>query len=101
MTVKEDARIAKHIEHDRRADAIGAESPEGRPETAGFQSGSMFVTMLVIVAIAVVAGVVMAFVVNLMTGVAIIALGVLFLVLNPAVWAGFVRAKEEEHIEGR
>mgnify|MGYP007011828184 CR=1 FL=1 len=83
---------------DREAEAIAEESPEGRPANPEMRKGSMVGVMIAIFAAVFVLGVVFLAMGRVLTGVVIMGLGVLFVILNPAIWAGFVRAKEREKI---
>ncbi|TVQ81859.1 MAG: hypothetical protein EA380_00955 [Phycisphaeraceae bacterium] len=87
-------------EREREAEAIAQESPEGRPANPEMRKGSMVGVMITIFAAVFVLGVVFLAMGRVLTGVVIMGLGVLFVILNPAIWAGFVRAKEREKING-
>lgn len=100
MSDSDAGKRGSEAEREREAEAIAQESPEGRPADPEMRKGSMVVVMIAIVAVVFLVGVSFLIAGRILTGVVIMGMGVLFLILNPAVWAGFVRAKEREEING-
>lgn len=100
MSNSDAGKRGNEAEREREAEAIAQESPEGRPADPEMRTGSMVGVMVAIFAAVIVLGVVFLAAGRILTGVVIMGMGVLFLILNPAVWAGFVRAKEREKING-
>lgn len=80
--------------------AIGEESPEGRPAGQEMTRSGLKWLLVVLVGVLVVAGVLIAVLVNSLIGVIMSVLGLALLVFNPVLWASFARAKDREKVEG-